>query len=71
MAQDEHKRWMRERLRDGWRYGEVRDNEAKLHPSLVAWEHLGEEDRQKDRDVLLNLPKLMEQIGFEMYYEEA
>jgi hypothetical protein len=71
LAREEHARWMRERERDGWRYGEVRDNEKKLHPCMVEWERLSEEDRQKDRDVLLKLPELLNRIGLELYYEEG
>jgi hypothetical protein len=71
LAREEHQRWMRERERDGWRYGEVRDNAAKTHPNMVEWERLGEEDRQKDRDALLRLPELLNRIGLELYYEEA
>jgi hypothetical protein len=36
MAQAEHDDWCRYYRRNGWRHGE-RDDERKLHPSLIAW----------------------------------
>lgn len=44
----EHRSWRYERLLNGWRYAAVRDNERKLHPSLVLWEALSASERDKD-----------------------
>jgi hypothetical protein len=38
LASREHTRWMRLKARDGWRYGDKRDDEKKLHPSMLPWE---------------------------------
>ncbi|WAL65858.1 RyR domain-containing protein [Amycolatopsis cynarae] len=64
LAVSEHDRWMAERQSDGWRYGAVRDNEAKLHPDLRPWDELGEAERQKDRNVVLALPEILADAGF-------
>jgi hypothetical protein len=50
LARREHERWMAERIDAGWRYGTPRDNDRKLHPSLVPYDALSEAERQKDRD---------------------
>jgi hypothetical protein len=48
----------------GWRYGPIRDNEAKLHPDLRPWSELGEEERHKDRNVVLSLPAILADAGY-------
>jgi len=37
LASMEHTRWMRQKARDGWSYGDKRDNEKKEHPSMLPW----------------------------------
>ncbi len=37
LASLEHTRWMRMKVRDGWRWGEPRDDRNKLHPCMLAW----------------------------------
>jgi hypothetical protein len=37
LAEYEHRRWMELKVQNGWRYGSVRDNDAKLHPDLLPW----------------------------------
>ena len=43
-----HENWMREKIKDGWQYGEVKDPDAKTHPCLVSYEQLPPEQRAKD-----------------------
>lgn len=64
LAIREHNRWMGERERLGWTYGSVRDNARKRHPLLVRWEQLCDSDKEKDRDAVRNLPKLIETARF-------
>ena len=64
LAVAEHERWVSERVADGWRYGTVRDNQAKRHPDLRPWTDLGEAERQKDRNVVLSLPELLADAGY-------
>ncbi len=37
LARLEHRSWRYERLLNGWRYGAIRDEQQRLHPSLVLW----------------------------------
>lgn len=62
LAETEHERWNAHRYSNGWDFGEVRDNSKKLHPSLVPWEYLPESEKQKDRDTILRLPKILANI---------
>ena len=43
-----HENWMREKLDDGWVYGDVKDPEAKTHPCLVPFDQLPVEQQAKD-----------------------
>ena len=67
LAQDEHIRWMEGKIRDGWVYGPVRDNAKKIHPCLVDWDDLSEEERQKDIDIAENIIPLLKKAGLRVY----
>lgn len=43
-----HINWATKKFEDGWRYGPVKDPEAKTHPDLVDYEELTPEQRIKD-----------------------
>lgn len=44
-----HAEWCKEKIRDGWNYGKIKDPEKKEHPCLVPYEELPEEQQVKDR----------------------
>lgn len=43
-----HESWVRQKLADGWVYGETKDEGIKTHPCLVPYLKLPEEQRIKD-----------------------
>lgn len=45
-----HDVWAAKRIAEGWRYGPRRDDIGKLHPDLVAYEHLSEVEKAYDRE---------------------
>jgi hypothetical protein len=45
LAEAEHERWLRRKLDAGWRYAETRDDDKRLHPCLVPWTKLSDDDR--------------------------
>ncbi|WP_376988137.1 RyR domain-containing protein [Bosea sp. R86505] len=49
LARIEHRRWCADRIERGWRFGAVRDDVRKIHPSLVPFDELSDGDREKDR----------------------
>lgn len=63
LAESEHARWADERRRNGWRYGPRRDDTRRVHPGLVAWPLLPEEQRDKDRLFIRALPALLSGMG--------
>ncbi|MDC0934879.1 RyR domain-containing protein [Pirellulales bacterium] len=68
MAEMEHGRWVVERTFAGWRYGKVRDDKAKRRPQLIAWDDpdLSEEEKDKDRNAVRQIPKLLAKINCEI-----
>jgi hypothetical protein len=43
-----HDSWLAEKLRDGWRYGPVKDPDRKEHPCVVPYEQLPVAQQLKD-----------------------
>lgn len=66
LAQAEHVRWMHDKLANGWRAGETRDDEHKIHDQIKPWAELDEPNRQLDRDAVLALPQTLELAGFKI-----
>ncbi len=66
LARGEHERWTSDLRREGWRWGETNDPERRLHPSLVPWEGLSEDERDKDREPVRELPRMLALVGFEL-----
>jgi hypothetical protein len=66
LAKQEHERWRRDLLAAGWVYtAGVKDADRRLHPLLVGWEQLPEEEREKDRDPIRALPRMLAEAGLE------
>jgi hypothetical protein len=59
----EHERWIEERRAGGWTYGKVKDTAKKITPYLVPYHQLSEDIKEKDRDVIRNIPALLDRIG--------
>jgi hypothetical protein len=67
MAEDEHDRWERALRADGWQPTDgVKDAERKLHPLLVPWATLSEDDRDKDRHAIRALPRFVGMLGYQI-----
>jgi hypothetical protein len=64
LAMMEHERWMQDRAAHDIDYGPERD--AKHHPDMVEWARLSEIPKDKDRDVIRNLPDILRQAGFQI-----
>jgi hypothetical protein len=59
LAQLEHRRWMADKYLAGYSYGEERDEDRMLHPDLIPWQMLTEEDKEKDRENVREIPRLL------------
>ena len=66
IAKNVHEVWSQGRIKDGWVYGEKRDDEKKTTPCLVPYEELSEEEKEYDRNTALETLKLITALGYEI-----
>lgn len=66
LAEMEHNRWSAHLWINGWRYGKVRNDEKKIHTDLIPYNELSDAVKQYDRDAIVNLPLLLENIGYKV-----
>lgn len=59
LARMEHNRWWAERALNGWSYASRRDDLLKHHPNMLPYEQLDEPTRQKDRDSVINMMRIV------------
>ena len=64
LASNNHDVWARQRLADGWRYGPVRDDRRKQHPSLVSYDELPESEQRYDLNTVLETLKATIALGY-------
>lgn len=64
MAKNVHEVWAETRIKQGWTYGEQRDDKLKTHPCLVPYEELPEDEKEYDRNTALGTLKLITKLGF-------
>lgn len=46
--EESHEQWMKNKLEQGWTYGEIKDESNKTHPCIVPYEELPLEQKSKD-----------------------
>lgn len=64
MAKNVHEVWAQTRIAQGWKYGPERNDEEKLHPMLIPYEELPEEEKVYDRNTSVETLKLILKLGF-------
>ncbi len=69
LARNTHEVWAASRLREGWRYGPVRDDARREHPCLVPYEELSEEEKEYDRRTSQETLKLILKLGYKIVKE--
>ena len=66
MAKNVHEVWAKNRLEQGWTYGEERNDVLKTHPCLIPYEELPQIEKDYDRDTALGTLKLINKLGFKI-----
>lgn len=64
LAQRVHDAWMASRLAQGWRFGPKRNDEKKLHPCLVPYQCLPENEKEIDRSTVNAVLHAIEQENY-------
>ena len=66
MSKNVHEVWAETRIKQGWTYGEQRNDELKTHPCLVPYEELPECEKEYDRNTSIETLKLIMKLGFKI-----
>lgn len=66
MAENVHEMWAQTRIEQGWQYGPKRDDDQKLHPCLIPYDQLPEDEKVYDRNSAVETLKLIQKLGFEI-----
>ena len=69
IAQNVHEVWSEGRMKEGWTYGDERDDARKHHPCLVPYENLTETEKEYDRNTSQETLKLIMKLGFKIVKE--
>lgn len=66
ISKNVHEVWAFNRLKEGWTYGEVRNDKKRQTPCLVSYEQLPEEEKAYDRNTALGTLKYILSLGFDI-----
>ena len=66
MSKNVHEVWAETRIKQGWTYGDQRNDELKTHPCLIPYEDLPEEEKEYDRKTSIGTLKLILKLGFKI-----
>lgn len=69
LAENTHEVWSTERIAQGWKYGEERNDIEKLHPCLVEYDKLSDNEKQFDRNTALETLKCIIKLGYKIEKE--
>ncbi len=64
LAKHTHDVWAVERMKEGWTYGQQRDDTKKEHPCLVPYEALPESEKEYDRNTSQEVLKVLYAFGY-------
>lgn len=59
LARLQHRRWMLDRMLNGWSYAAVRDNIARKHNCLVEYDDLDDKTKEYDRAMVRQIAKII------------
>lgn len=66
IAENVHEVWAENRIREGWTYGEKRDDDKKETPCLVPYADLPEIEKDYDRKTAMETVKLILSLGYRL-----
>lgn len=66
LAENTHDVWAKNRIEEGWKYGEERNDNLKLHPCLIPYSELSESEKEYDRNISMETIKLVIKLGYDI-----
>lgn len=64
ISKNVHEVWAQNRIKEGWTYGPIRDDQKRQTPCLVPYDQLPEEEKAYDRNTALGTLKFILSQGF-------
>jgi hypothetical protein len=64
LALKEHERWMATLISTGWSHAPETDRPKKFHSALVDWDELPDEEKEKDRELIRGIPRILTKAGY-------
>ncbi len=71
IAENVHEVWSEGRIKEGWTYGDVRNDAKKETPCLVPYYELPESEKEYDRNTALETIKLIIKLGYTIKKQEC
>ena len=68
LAENVHDVWAIGRMKEGWTYGEQRNDVLKQSPCLVPYSDLPESEKEYDRNTALSTIKAIIALGYQIKY---
>jgi hypothetical protein len=66
IAENAHEVWAATRIKEGWSYGQQRDDANKKHPDLVPYSALPDSEKEYDRIMAMDTIKLVRKLGYDL-----
>lgn len=70
IARNVHEVWAQGRMKEGWTYGPIKDEQKRETPMLTAYENLPESEKDYDRRTAMETLKLIVSLGYTIQKEE-
>jgi hypothetical protein len=64
LAENAHDHWALQRMSEGWRWGETRNDQARTHPNLVPYDELSDSEKEYDRKTAMETLKAILKLGY-------
>ncbi|MDR2916583.1 MAG: Ryanodine receptor Ryr [Tannerella sp.] len=64
-----HETWAQQRIAEGWKYGEERNDKRKEHPCLIPYEELPENEKEYDRNTAFETIRFLLSKGYRIIYK--
>ena len=71
LAENAHDIWAQGRMKEGWTYGEKRDDVLKKHPDLLPYDQLPESEKEYDRRTAMETLKAVLALGYRITLAEV
>jgi hypothetical protein len=66
LADAEHNDWMDHKMKNGWKYHEVRDDSKRVHDCLKPYLMLSENNKEKDRNAVRHYPDILKEAKYKI-----